>query len=158
MSDANDFAAGVKALLSSDATFVAAIAALLGAPVVNVVIGNIPVAEIPAGMFPCWVIEQGDGNATPTTESHEYQTIGLGETSYASELYAALVWIDPDPVNAGTTRGKLPTPMAQLFMRQPQPGGIDGATFAGWQPDRGANHPVQVWRAVIAGNYTITKT
>lgn len=157
MSDAYAFTSGVSALLTGDAVFAAAIAALIGTPVVNVLHGNIPVAQIPVGSVPCFVIEQGDGKPTPTTEGDEFQTIGLAMTSYASELHMSLVWIDQDRENAATTRAKLPTLFAQLFMRNPQPGGVDVAMLTGWEPDRGVNHPTQIWCPKITGNYTIPK-
>lgn len=158
MSDAYALSSGVQALLTSEATFVAAITALLGAAVSNVVIGNVPVASIPAASIPCFVVEQGDGKPVATADSIEFQTIGLAMTSFASELYVSLVWNDQDPVHAAVTRAKLPTLFAQLFMRNPQPGGVDFAGLAEWVPDRGVNHPLQIWRATISGNYTITKT
>ncbi|MDR3389926.1 MAG: hypothetical protein P4L92_23055 [Rudaea sp.] len=158
MSDANDFASGIAALLTGDATFVAAIAALLGAPVTTVLRGNIPVSQIPAGSYPCFVVEQGDGKAAPTANTMDSQTIGLAMSSFESDVLVSLIWTDQNPATAAITRGKLPTPFAQLLMRNPQPGGIDGAWLGEWQPDRGVNHPTQIWRGVIAGNYTITKT
>ena len=158
MSDANDFANGVIALLTGDAIFAAAIAALIGANVATVLRGNVPISNIPVGSYPCFVVEQGDGKATPATELGEYQTIGLSETSYASDLYVSLIWIDQSRENAAATRQQLPTVFAQLFMRNPTPGGIDGAVLMEWQPDRGVNHPTQIWRGTILGNYTIPRT
>jgi hypothetical protein len=159
MSDAHSFTSGVAALLTGDSIFAAAIASLVnaGVPVNTLLRGNVPVAQIPAGSFPCFVVEQGDGKPTPTTDGSEYQTIGLAMTSYASDLYVSLVWIDQDVQNAAITREKLPKVFGQLFMRNPQPGGVDFGSLTEWQPDRGINHPNQIWRAVISGNYTTTK-
>ena len=158
MSDANDFASGIAALLAGDTTFNAAITAILGAPVSTVLRGNMQISQIPAASFPCFVVEQGDGKAAPTTETQEFQTIGLAMTSFASDVYVSLIWMEQDPAVGAVEGARLRTPFAQVLMRQPQPGGIDGAYLGEWQPDRGVNHPTQVWRAVISGNYTITKT
>lgn len=155
--DAYDFASGVSALLTTESIFVAAITALIGVPVLTVISGNIPIANIPPGSYPCFVIEQGAGAPSPTTESAEYQTIGLAMTSFASDVFASLIWIDQNPESAAAARGKLPKLFAQLFMRNPQPGGVDWAGLTGWEPDRGVNHPTQIWRPKITGNYTITK-
>lgn len=159
MSDANDFAEGVAALLVNDATFVAAITALLGAAVTNVLRSNQPLAQIPDAYLPCFVIEQGDGaGASPTSDGNWQQTIGLSQKTFGSELFVVMLWTDNDRDNAAKTRAKLPTLFAQLFMRNPQPGAIDEATLTGWQPDRGVNFPRQVWRATIGGEYTVSRS
>jgi hypothetical protein len=159
MSDALDFADGVAALLTGDATFTAALAGLIGAPVTNVLRSNQQLQQIQDGLIPCHIIEQGDGEPAATTNGDAYpQTIGLSQRTFGSELYAVLVWIDQDRDNAARTRAKLPALYAQLFMRNPQPGGIDTAELVGWQPDRGMNHPRQVWRAVIRGEYTVPRS
>jgi hypothetical protein len=158
MNGPKEFADAIAALITSDATFVAALTALLGVAVSTVFRANQPIAAMPANALPCFVIEQGDGKTAPTTNSQDFQTIGLAMTSYASDLFVTLLWSDQDRDNAANARTQLPVLFAQLLMRNPQPGGIDGAVLAEWMPDRGINHPTQIWRAVIAGNYTITKT
>lgn len=157
MNDAKAFADGIAALLATDATFSAAITALLGAAITTVLRSNLPTNQIPAGQYPCFVIEQGDGRAESTSNNDEYQTIGLAMSSYASDLHVSLIWSDNDRANAASARAQLPTLFAQLLMRNPQPGGIDGAVLSSWMPDRGVNHPTQIWSATITGNYTITR-
>jgi hypothetical protein len=159
MSDPSDFADGVAALLTGDAIFAAAIALLIGADVSNVLRSNLPMQQIPDNLLPCFVIEQGDGGDAATTNDGAFsQTIGLTQKTFGSALHVGVLWVDRDRDNAAHTRAKLPALFAQLFMRNPQPGGIDYATLTGWQPDRGVNHPRQVWRADVGGEYTIPKS
>ncbi len=68
-----------------------------------------------------------------------------------------LVWKESDPDKAGDARADLPVLLTQLMLRNPQPGGIDGATLTQIQPDRGGNHPTQIWRALIEGDVTFMK-
>lgn len=148
---------GMTALLATDATFTAAIAALLGMPVTGVLQSNVPLANIPTGSLPCWVLEQGDGQAQSLNNegADEGLVIGHSQQQFASELHVSLVWNQNDRDTAGAQRRDLPTLLAQLMLRHPQPGGIEFALLREWQPDAGVNHPLQVWRATLVGEYTI---
>lgn len=153
---AQAFADGIRALLTGDATFSAAITALIGAQP-GVLRGNAPFANIPAGSYPCWVVEQGNGNAQPSSEGGDtFLTIGTREGSYQSDLGVALVWKNNDREAAADQREQLSALFAQLMLRNPQPGGITAAWLEGWTPDRGALHPTQLWVATIRGLYSIT--
>lgn len=156
---AEAFAAGVASLLTTDATFVAAINALLAQPVANVYDGNVPLANIPADRLPCWVIEQGDGRSQGISNSaDEGITIGHYEQQFASDLYVSLVWREQDREIASVQRQRLPTLIAQLFLRNPQPGGIAFARLVEWEPDRAVHHPLHVWRATLGGEYSIPQS
>ena len=150
---------GVKAALLGDAVFSAAIAALLGRPVTAAHGANVPLASLPADRLPCFVIEQGDGDAASISVDggDEGLVIGLAQQQFASELHVTLVWSEQDRETAGMQRRSLPGLLAQLMLRMPQPGGIHFARLAGWEPDRGVNHPLQVWRATLRGEYVISQ-
>jgi hypothetical protein len=153
---AQAFADGIRALLTDDATFTDAIAALIGAAP-GVLRGNVPFSAIPAGSYPCWVLEQGDGKAQTSSEGGDtFLTIGTRESSFQSDLGVALVWKNNDREIAADHREQLPKIFAQLLLRNPQPGGITAAWLEGWTPDRAALHPTQLWVATLRGLYSIT--
>lgn len=153
-----DFRAGLIALLTTDATFKAAVNTLLGQTVSSALKSNIPLSEVPSGLYPCWVVELGDGTAASISNNDQaVQTIGLSQQTFTNDLELALVWIEQDRDKAADARAELPVLLTQLMLRNPMPGGIDGATLTAFQPDRGGNHPVQVWRATISGDLTIIR-
>lgn len=149
----------VASLLTTDPVFVAAVAALVGQPVTNVYRSNRPIDQIPAGMYPCWVIEAGDGRAASiTNDTVQYQTIGLSMQTGLMELHVVLVWMDQDRERAADTRLELPYLLTQLMLQNPQPGGCDQCEFQEWQPDTGINHPTQVWRAKLVSAHTVPRS
>ena len=151
-------ASGVATLLADEITFQADIDELLGFPVSNVLTSNRPLAQIPANLFPCFVIEQDDGEASSAeTDGDEGLTIGCGEQTFRSRLLVSLVWTDQDNDRAGVARATLPEIFTRLLLRNPQPGGVLGAWLSQWQPDKGVNHPLQIWRATITSHYTVTR-
>lgn len=156
---AQAFDAAIVALLKTDAVFLAAVLGLLGATAMQVLEANTPIASIPAGSFPCWAVEQGDGVAQSIGNAgdDEGMVIGHAEQQFSSTLELALVWKDNDRARAKAARAQLPSAMAQLLLRNPQPGGIAGAWLESWQPDRGGMHPVQVWRCTIRGEYSVLR-
>lgn len=156
---ARAFADGVADLLANDATFTAAVAAALGQSVTTVLRANTPIEQIPSGQFPCWVIEQSEGRAQSISEDgDDSMTIGGYSQSFESDLALALVWKQQDREAAADARADLPALVAQLFMRNPQPGAIVGAWLESWEPDRGALHPTQIWVANIRGQYVINRS
>lgn len=157
---ARAFADGVNALLAQDTIFVAAIASLLGVPITGVLRGNVPLVNIPTGNLPCFVIEQGDGTSASISNNGDDggHVIGLGEQQFRSDLHVSLIWNEQDRERAASQRSDLPTLMAQLMLRNPMPGGIDFGTLTEWEPDRGVNHPLQVWRCTLTGEYAIPKS
>ena len=144
----------VRALLAGEPVFTLAVTALLGVSMVNLLESNMPVAQIPAGQFPAWVVEQGDGAMAPITNDGGGGglVIGMSEQQFSSTLELALVWKENDRAMARDQRTRLPTLVAQLLMRNPRRGGVD-AWLESWSPDRGGLHPVQVWRATVRGEY-----
>jgi len=153
------FDAGVVALIQSDATFVNGVLALIGSASYFVLEANTPIALIPAGEFPCFVIEQGDGQGRSISNdgSDGGMVIGAGEQQFASTIDGALIWKDLDKARAKTARATLPTLVTQLLLRNPQPGGIAGAWLEAWQPDRAANHPLHIWRFTLRGEYSVPR-
>lgn len=148
----------LAALLTTDAVFVAAVAAIVGQPVTTVLKSNRAAADIAPGMYPCWVLEVGDGHAaTVSNDAQEYQTIGLALQTAIVDMHIALVWMDQDRDHASDGRVDLPYHLTQLLLRNPQPGGCEQAVLVDWQPDRGANHPTQFWRARIASGHVIQR-
>lgn len=152
---AADFADGMQTLLTGDATFVAGVQGVLGT-MPTVLRGNPPFQQIPAGQWPCWVIEQGDGNAHAVSEAGgSFLTIGTREAQFQSDLMLALVWKNDNREAAAAQRAQLPALLARLLLRNPQPGGVLGAWLQEWKPDRAALHPAQLWTATVRGIYSI---
>ncbi|MBR0346033.1 MAG: hypothetical protein IJI03_12325 [Rudaea sp.] len=153
-----DYRDALAALVTTDPVFAAAIAALVGQPVTNVIKTNRPMHEIQFGDYPCWVFEAGDGSsASVTNETSEYQSIGLSLQSSVIDMHVALVWTDQDRNRASDARVDLPFHFTQLMLRNPQPGGCEQAVLSGWQPDKGANHPTQVWYALIKSAHVVQR-
>lgn len=155
---AHAFANAVHDLLTGDAVFTAGVRDLIGGTP-GVLRGNPPFQQIPAGQWPCWMIEQGDGSAHAVSEDGgSFLTIGAREAQFQSDLMLALVWKNDDREAAALQRGQLPALLAQLMLRNPQPGGVLAAWLQDWKPDRAALHPVQLWGATLRGIYSIEAT
>jgi hypothetical protein len=155
---AAEFANGVRSLLTDDVVFAAGVRDLIGTTP-SVLRGNPPFQQIPAGQWPCWVLEQGDGNAHAVSEEGgSFLTIGAREAQFQSDLMLALVWKNDDREAAADQRAQLPALLAQLMLRNPQPGGVLAAWLEGWKPDRAALHPVQLWTATLRSIYSIEAT
>lgn len=156
---AQAFDAAVVALLKADTALLALVLPLIGATSIHVLEANKPIQSITAGSFPCWAVEQGDGQAQSISNAgdDEGMTIGHAQQQFSSSLELALVWKENDPAKAKAARAQLPAAVAQLLLRNPQPGGIAGAWLESWQPDRGGLHPLHVWRCVIRGEYSISR-
>lgn len=153
------FTDGVRALLTDDATFSAALQAVIGQPVVTVLRANTPWEQIGANRLPCFVMEQGDGRADSwATGEDTGLTIGHTEQACASELDVVLLWNQQDRETAADQRAQLPELFVRLLLDNPQPGGVSGAWVSEWMPDQGVRHPVQCWVARIRGEYVIERT
>jgi len=158
MTALRDYRDALATLLTTESVFVAAVAALVGQPVVQSLKSNRPIDQIPSGMYPCWVLETGDDRTvTITNDAQQFQTIGLSQQSIVKTMEIALVWMDQDRDNAANARIDLPWHLTQLLLRYPQPGGCEQAMVEECQPDRGANHPSQIWRARISSAHWIPK-
>jgi len=160
MTQLRDFRDALLSLLTTEATFIAAVQTALGQAVTSAVKTNRPIGEIPVGMYPCWVLELGDGKAAPAANnSRESQTIGLSSQSHTHETQLALVWMDNDRDAAGNARADLPYYLTQLMLRNPMPGGAcELAVLMDWTPDRAVNHPTQIWRATIESLHTFPRS
>jgi hypothetical protein len=153
---AEAFHDGIVDMLTGDDTFTAAIATLLGAPVATVITANIPIAEIPAGQFPCFVVETGDmQSGSIGNDGGEGFTIGNYEHQFNDSLDVVLVWQEPDRERAGAQRRALKRLFPQLLMRNPCPGGIASAWVERCVTDQGGQHPTHVFAAQIRGDYSI---
>lgn len=153
------FRDGIAQLLISDSIFAAAVAALIGQTVTTVLTANTPVNEIPAGQWPCFVIEQGDGQATAIAQdSSDFLTIGNSEQHFESDLDVVLVWKQQDREAAADVRSDLSLLFAQLLLRNSQPGGIFSAWLQSWTTDQGGQHPTHVFAALIRGQYIINRS
>jgi hypothetical protein len=155
--DHGRLSAGVRALLQGDAAFTAALSALLGAPLTGVLRSNVPLSALPAGSLPCGIIEQGEGVTESLSQdgADEGHVIGLASQQFGSDLHVAIIWSEADRERAADQRETLPTLFAQLFLRNPQPGGTAFATLTAWEPDFSVNHPLHVWNATVRGSYAI---
>jgi len=143
-------------LLVNDATLAAALLALLGKPVTQVIRSNVPWEQIPRTQLPCWVIEQGDGQASNWgTGSEPGLVIGHRSQCFTSELDICLLWDEASRDNAADQRAQLPELIGQLMLRNPEPGDVSGAWLQQWQPDQGVRHPLQCWAARIRAEYVI---
>lgn len=153
------FDSGVVALVKNDATFKAGVLGLIHAASYFVLDANTPIAQIPTGSYPCFVIEQGDGQSASISNdgSDLGMVIGHGEQQFSSSIEGALIWMDQDRARAKVARMNMPQLVTQLLLRNPQPGGIAGAWLESWQPDRAANHPLHIWRFTIRGEYTVSR-
>lgn len=155
MSTLGNFRDALIALLTTDPTFTAAVNTLLGQTVTSALKTNTPLGEIPATLYPCWVLEQGNGNAAAISNNDTtIQTIGLSMQTFTVSLGLALVWVEQDRERAADQRAALPELLTQLMLRNPMPGGIDGAVLTAFTPDGGVNHPAQIWRADVVGDVT----
>lgn len=150
------FTDAMASLLVSDAKLAAELQALLGKPVAQVIRANTPWEQIPRTQLPCWVIEQGDGQASPWgTGDDTGLTIGHRSQCFASELDICLLWDEQSRESAADQRAQLPELLARLLLRNPQPGDVNGAWLQQWQPDQGVRHPLQCWAARIRAEYAI---
>ncbi|WP_130617997.1 hypothetical protein [Dyella amyloliquefaciens] len=153
-----DFTDGVRALLIGDATFVADIQTVLGKQVTTVMRSNVPWAQINDKQLPCYLMEQGNGDASSFGGSDETGlTIGHYEQQFESGLDVCLLWNEQDRERAADQRAQLPDIFARLFLRNPQPGGVAGAWLQQWVPDQGVLHPRQVWAARIQAQLVIER-
>lgn len=155
------FAEGVSALLTGDVLFQAELLALLGVNVTRVLKSNQPVASIPAGQLPCFVLEQAPGAAASLSNDGsdtDGLVIGGFRQGFQSQLDAALIWTNADRDSAFDQRGQLPTLLAQLFLRNPQPGGVAHAFLQTWAPDQSLHHPRQVLAFTVTAAFAVNRS
>lgn len=158
--------AAIAGLLTTDPTLVAALRTLnlgsLGSDAVpqTIVRGNRPMQSLGQEKYPCWIVELDDleieslaqGSASFLAMNGSYQGV-------ARNIRLALVWHQPDPDTAFGQRKGLEEPLVQLFLRQLDLGitGVTAAYVSRIEPDRGANHPTQIWRATVRVEYAIPR-
>lgn len=146
----------IRTLLAGETEFAEAIAAAIGQPVTRVLRANTPWEQIGASQLPCFVMEQGDGQASGwATGDDTGLTIGHRSQDFAYELDICLLWNEQDREAAAAQRAALPGVLARLFLRNPQPGGCNAAQLKEWMPDQGVRHPLQCWVARVHCEITI---
>lgn len=153
MSVLDDVHAGIKTLLTSDATFVAAIRALgLGdrgeAVTPGVLRALRPLASLGQEHFPSWVMEPGDAASTGVA-------VGSCHQDFQVEVLLALVWHQQDPDTAYAQRLALLDVLVRLFLRNPVVGGAT-VTVDAQGNDRSANHPTHITTFRLVAEPSIT--
>lgn len=133
---------GLATLLTTEATFVAAVRALnFGtggtAATPGVVRGMRDWRKIGQERFPCWVLEPGDSQ---TVE----QGLGSCHIVQEAETLLALVWHQQDHDTAYNQRLSIEDDLARLLMRNPRPGNAGDTWLDGSANDRQANHPFHI--------------
>lgn len=152
------FTDAVCTLLTTEQPFVAEIEALLGTTVSRVIRGNRPWEQIGAAMLPCYVVEQSPGKTSGWgTGDENGLVIGHSSQDFTSELDVAVLWHAYDREVAADQRAQLPELFARLLLRNPQPGGVNGAWLQEWIPDQGVRHPVQCFVARLQADYPIAR-
>lgn len=150
------FTDGLRALLTTEQPFVTELEACVGAAVTNVLRANTPWASIGAHQLPCFVMEQGDGQASSWAGGDDSGlTIGHRQQAFASDLDVCVLWNETSREAAADQRAQLPAIFARLLMRNPQPSGVSSAWLQQWVPDQGVMHPRQCWVARIHAEYVI---
>lgn len=110
--------------------------------------GNTPIQSLPQDKVPALLLELGDGDNTEEV-GNEYQ-------QPETEILGAVVWQEQDRANAFSQRLALPDLLVKAVMADGTLGGkVDGAWVSSWETDKGANHPVQVLRFTVTGQFTI---
>lgn len=155
---AHAIAQKVGQLLTSEATFTAALMTLLGVAVAPpMLMANQPFGSLDSAQMPCWVMEPGDGEAAALTDNSDAtHVIGIEQMGMAMDIEFALVWHQHVRETAATQRWQLADLIARLFLRHPTLD--DTATFAlltEFTPDRGGNHPLQIFRARVRVTYLL---
>lgn len=158
----DDFLDALELLLTTEATFVAALQALnlssTGTPAIPQVLrGNRPLSQIPQELFPCWVIEHATFEPNELVQGGDFQTLGTHAQGMRARFPVTLVWHQQDHTDAFNQRAGLAWPTCQLFLRNPDPGGVVLAWFDRSESEMGAQHPLQVWRAEIVADLEIRK-
>lgn len=143
--------------LAEGAGFVDALTDLLQVASPPVVLqGNRPLGQV--SRQPAWVIEVG-----PVREGSIADGVGSAltvsgyEQGFIARVFLVLVWTENDEELAAEQRKSLPDLVVPLMLHNPCLGGVLGARVVGWEPDRGALHPQQVWRAELEIDLVISR-
>ncbi len=105
--------------------------------------GNRPVETVASQHLPALVLEMGDGQAEELVHGQQMETV--------QELGCALVWNEQNEADAFVQRTALPEIIARALMsNRTLSGQVAGAWLQSWSPDRGANHPRNVFVFAVA--------
>lgn len=146
----------VATLLTTEATFVTAMAALgfgthgeLAAPT-TVLRSFRPFRTVGQENYPCWIFESGDIQTIEQAINSCHQTL-------ETEILFALLWHQQDHDTAADQRDKVVDEVVQLFLRHPCPGDIADTWVDAVGNDRSANHPTHVIVFRALANVDITR-
>lgn len=113
--------------------------------------GNRPTERLGASLLPALVVEAGAGRAEELVHGRQMEAV--------HELNGAIVWHTQDEDAAFVQRIALPDLIATALMADRRLGGaVEGAWLQSWEPDRGANHPTNVFRFAVAAEDFIERT
>lgn len=159
----------IAALITTDATFTAALVATVasggaGLPQVPTrVLSNRPLAELQqlhADLLPCWVMEPINAAVIPSEGSDFGVTIGAGQQEFRHRIVVSLVWTEIDRDTAYRQRLRIPELLVQLLLRNPTVGlaQCTGCLVTASEPDQGGAHPFQLLSAEITGDVVINRS
>lgn len=155
----------LEQLLTEDDDFTAAMLALnLGrngtAVLPQVIRSNRPLANLGQERFPCWVIELGDlGLETLAEGSSDFLAMNGRYQGVARDILLALVWHQQDADTAFAQRQGLEEPLIRLLLQNPDLDlpNVAAGYVSSIAPDRGANHPTQLWGATVRVEYSVSR-
>lgn len=110
--------------------------------------GNRPVENIGQQNLPALVLELGAGTSEEQVHGHEMAAV--------QELAGAIVWQEQDEATAFAQRMALPPLLARAVMANRRlNNAVDGAWLNDWEADRGANHPLNIFRFTVVAEFAI---
>lgn len=156
--------AALHALLTTDATFTAAIAALklgsMGAEVVpKVRSGNRPFAQIDQREYPVWIDDAGpqQGAGFGNLASDPYGlVVNSTQQDWLGDIELSLVWHQQDHANAVAQTDALLPLLVRLLLRHPDLSGTCAlAMVVAADSSQGERHPTHAWRATVRCHVTV---
>lgn len=158
----------IAALLTTDATFTAALTASIASggcglrKVPAKVLSNQPMEQIQQLYTqgdPVWVLEPLPGEALASQDSDFGLTIGSGQQAFRHSAVAVLVWSEKDRDTAYRQRLRIPERAVQLFLRAGTLGLPDcaGVVVRAVAPDGGGTHPNHMLRVEITADVFVQR-
>lgn len=156
--------AGIEALLTGDAPFVADMQALnLGsggeAVAPQLLLALREPAQVPQQKYPAFLVEKGNADTEVLSDTgSEFSVIGFTQQGMATDVLIGVIWHQPTPETAYRQRMGLETAFVDLFLRHPDPGGATLAWVRRVDFDRGALHPTQTALVTVRVEYAQQRT
>lgn len=154
----------IRTLITTDATFVAAIQALGlgadGAAISPKVLDSMRRPEqVPQHDWPAFLLEAGDSDAEAlSNDGSEFSVIGFTQQGMAADILIGLIWHQQDRATAVSQRLGLEAAFVDLFLRNPDPGDATLAWVRRVDRDRGALHPTQTALVTVRVEYAQQRT